>query len=34
MAVVWATWEEELMWVSANSTLLVVGLLWASVQIN
>lgn len=28
MAVVWATWEEELMWVSASSTLLVAGLLW------
>lgn len=34
MAVVWATWEQELMWVSANSTLLVVGLLWLLLQLT
>ena len=28
MVVVWATWEEELIWVSASSKFIVVGLLW------
>lgn len=28
MVVVWATWAEELIWVSANSKFIVVCLLW------